>query len=256
MPSILPPATQVDLISCLLHRDLSNSHHKTNINADYHVPYPVPSTDDASPNATSFFNAIPSAHDKMLAPKDPSKHKPLNNVQYLSKKLRWLTLGAQYDWPTRKYPSNPETVFPQDIAALVHGLFPHIRAESGVVLIYSPKDYMPVHRDVSEQCERGLASFSLGCDGIFVVARGEDEVADGRTVAIRVRSGDVVHMGGETRWAWHAMARTIGDTCPAWLADWPSGTPGATARELKMFEKWKGYMAGKRLNISCRQVWD
>jgi alkylated DNA repair protein alkB family protein 1 len=269
VPSILPPETQVEYISRLLHRDLANPHHKTNINADYHVPYPGPisqgeatdeSSEDLKPYTVenkSFFTQPQSSKEITLVPKDSAKHKPLNMSQYLQKKLRWLTLGTQYDWPTRKYPSNPETVFPPDFSGLVSGLFPHIKAESGVVLLYSPKDYMPVHRDVSEQCERGLASFSLGCDGIFVVARGEEEVeGGGRTVAIRVKSGDVVHMDGETRWAWHAMPRTIAGTCPPWLENWPVGTPGATEEDKKMFEKWKGYMAGKRLNISCRQVWD
>lgn len=120
---------------------------------------------------------------------------------------------------------------------------------------------MPVHRDVSEQCERALASFSLGCDGIFLVARGEDEVDDPdekrrRVVAIRVRSGDCIQMTGETRWAWHAMPRTIAGTCPEWLFDWPVGTPGATDVEAKAYAQWTGFMSRKRLNVSCRQVWD
>lgn len=246
-----------------MHRDLANSKHKINLEADYQIPYPPPRLGEAegeSPTEVehrSFFNYPQSSKDTNLIPKDPAKHKPLNTAQFLAKKLRWLTLGEQYDWPTRSYPKHGPTSFPLDISKLVSGLFPHIKAESGVVLLYSPKDYMPVHRDVSEQCERGLASFSLGCDGIFVVARGEYEVEGvGKTVAIRVKSGDVIHMDGETRWAWHAMPRTIAGTCPEWMAQWPVGTPGADEEERKMYEKWRGYMAGKRLNISCRQVWD
>lgn len=164
------------------------------------------------------------------------------------------------------------TRFPSDIAGLVRGLFPDLRAESGVVLLYSPKDYMPVHRDVSEECARGLASFSLGCDGLFVVARdttvaageGEDggpaaaEAEARNTVVLRVRSGDVVHLSKETRWAWHAMPKVIAGTCPEFLADWPVGSEDVMglSRDSKVFERWKGYMATKRLNISCRQVWD
>jgi len=66
-----------------------------------------------------------------------------------------------------------------------------------------------------------------------------------------VRSGDVVQMGGETRWAWHAMPKVMGGTCPEELDEWPAG-----AEAPKEYEKWRGYMKGKRLNISCRQVWD
>jgi hypothetical protein len=91
------------------------------------------------------------------------------------------------------------------------------------------------------------------------LARGEDG-GEGdnapRTVAIKVRSGDCVHLDGEARWAWHAMARTIPSTCPSYLANWPVGTPGVTAEEEKAYKKWKGYMATKRINVSCRQVWD
>jgi len=120
---------------------------------------------------------------------------------------------------------------------------------------------MPVHRDVSEQCEKALASFSVGCDGIFIVGRGEDEVEDPEerkrsTVAIRVHSGDCIHLDRETRWAWHAMPRTIAGTCPPFLADWPVGTPDSSEEERKAFGKWKGWMGRKRLNVSCRQVWD
>jgi len=60
-----------------------------------------------------------------------------------------------------------------------------------------------------------------------------------------------VQLGGETRWAWHAMPKVMGGTCPKWLSEWPvKGEKG----EPREYEKWRGYMRGKRLNISCRQV--
>ncbi|KAH7050161.1 hypothetical protein B0J12DRAFT_710818 [Macrophomina phaseolina] len=273
VPGILPPETQMLFTSQLMHRDLADPRHKINLEADYHIPYPPPKRQDSPDSATaspssreshlathdavprSFFSYPQSSPTQLLHPKDaasaPSR-KPLNFAQFLASKLRWLTLGEQYDWPTRSY-GITRTHFPHDLARLVTGLFPHIRPESGVVLIYSGKDYMPVHRDVSEQCERALASFSLGCDGIFVIAKDE---GDGDTVAIRVRSGDCILLSGEARWAWHAMPRTIAGTCPEHLAKWPVGTPGATEEEKRAYEKWKGYMAAKRINISCRQVWD
>lgn len=158
-----------------------------------------------------------------------------------------------------------------------------LKAESGVVLLYGAKDYMPVHRDVSEECQRGLASFTVGCDGLFIIsreiessspqstngateekveeavqgegARQEGSEDDGRAMqmcVLRVRSGDCVWMGGETRWCWHAMPKIMAGTCPDWLADWPVGKNGEGRKE---YEKWRGFMKGKRLNISCRQVW-
>lgn len=260
LSGLLPPETQVLFTSNLMHRDLADPGHKINLQTDYEIPYPPPSD---SPFKTqsfdrTFFARERAATEDLLIPKVPDKRKPLNMEQFLYSKLRWLTLGEQYDWPTRSYAKHA-TPFPKDLARLVTGLFPHIHPESGVVLTYSAKDFMPVHRDVSEQCQRALASFSVGCDGIFIVARGEDDgVGENapRTVAIKVRSGDCVHLDGEARWAWHAMARTLPGTCPAHLASWPVGTPGATAEEERAFKKWKGYMATKRINVSCRQVWD
>ncbi|KAL1627120.1 hypothetical protein SLS56_006543 [Neofusicoccum ribis] len=281
--------------SQLMHRDLADPKHKINLEADYHIPYPLakqqPAPEsDVTPSVSedsdlrasvtvprSFFGYPQCSPDKVLDPKnDKSDIKPLNMAQFLAKKLRWLTLGAQYDWPTRSY-GKTTTPFPSDLTRLVMGLFPYIRPESGVVLIYSGKDYMPVHRDVSELCERALASFSLGCDGIFVLAKDENDSSTeasakgkgeeeqtpiaprrrpDKTVAIRVRSGDCIVLSGEARWAWHAMPRTIAGTCPEPLAKWPVGTPGATEEEKKAYGKWKGYMGAKRINISCRQVWD
>ncbi|CAG8957694.1 hypothetical protein HYFRA_00000029 [Hymenoscyphus fraxineus] len=260
-PSLLPPECQVMMISRLLHRELSNPLHKTNIHHDYNIPYPPPSKRSSTANQPSSFFTLPqSSKPNTLTPLNPHlNQKPLNTVQFLQKKLRWLTLGSQYDWTTRSYPESSPTPFPPDIAELVTTLFPSsFTPESGVVLLYSPKDYMPVHRDVSEECQRGLASFSLGCDGLFIIAKdkypGGDESDEGREqemVVLRVRSGDVVQMNGETRWSWHAMPKVMANTCPEWLSEWPV-REGEGAKE---FEKWRGFMRGKRLNISCRQVW-
>lgn len=257
---LLPPETQVLFTSCLMHRDLADRGHKINLQTDFNISYPTQPKEFQGTQQfhNSFFLRERAATQDLLIPKMPEKRKPLNNEQFLYTKLRWLTLGEQYDWPTRSYAKHA-TPFPGDLSKLVTGLFPHIHPESGVVLMYSAKDFMPVHRDVSEQCQRALASFSVGCDGIFIVARGEDD-GEGenspRTAVIKVRSGDCVHLDGEARWAWHAMSRTIPGTCPAYLASWPVGTPGATAEEEKTYKKWKGYMATKRINVSCRQVWD
>lgn len=263
IPGLLPPETQLLFASCLMHRDLADPGHKINLQADYNVPYPNTPTPTAAPHRfdSSFFLRERAAAQDTLVPKTPDpphQHKPLNTEQFLYTKLRWLTLGEQYDWPTRSYAKHA-TAFPSDLSALVTGLFPHIRPQSGVVLVYSAKDFMPVHRDVSEMCQTSLASFSLGCDGIFVMARGHDGGTGDdapTTVAIRVHSGDCVHLSAQARWAWHAMPRTIPSTCPPHLASWPVGTPGATVAEEKAYKKWKGYMGTKRINISCRQVWD
>ncbi|RAL64918.1 hypothetical protein DID88_001510 [Monilinia fructigena] len=56
-------------------------------------------------------------------------------------------------------------------------------------------------------------------------------------------SGDVIQMGGETRWAWHAMPKIMGGTCPPCLTEWPVGSAEA-GKEPKEYERWRGYMRG------------
>ncbi|KAI9672939.1 MAG: Acetamidase [Caeruleum heppii] len=76
----------------------------------------------------------------------------------LEKKLRWMTLGGQYDWATKRYPSERPPAFPRDIATLLMVLFPQIRPEAAIVNLYSPGDTLSLHRDVSEQSEQDLVS--------------------------------------------------------------------------------------------------
>ncbi|KAF2221347.1 hypothetical protein BDZ85DRAFT_15869 [Elsinoe ampelina] len=245
IPSLLPPSAQLLFTSLVLHRHLANPLHTTNLTTTHPLTLP--------PSASSSLFLLP--------PSSTHTTPPLTTSQLLSSKLRYLTLGTQYHWPTRSYPRSTPTPFPPDLAPLITTLFPSFRPESGVCLLYGPKDFMPVHRDVSEQCARPLASFSFGCDGIFLLARGEGD-GDGETrqerearlLAVRVRSGDVVYLDGESRWAWHAMPRTVAGTGSEWAGEWPVGTPGEEGRGE--WERWRGWLKGRRLNVSCRQVWD
>ncbi|EEH47554.2 alkylated DNA repair protein AlkB [Paracoccidioides brasiliensis Pb18] len=253
VPSLFPPAAQVELLSRIFHRDLSNEHHKTNIHLHYHLTYPDPQEvlpqeggsasqdqqDFSSRKRGSFFQ---DNLGRELAPKDPSVHQPLSIKSLLEKKLRWITLGGQYNWTDKVYPVEVPPPFPEDIANLLHSIFPDTRAEAAIVNLYSPGDTLSVHRDVSEECDTGLISISFGCDGLFMVGH-ED---GGGCEVIRLRSGDAVYMTGRSRFAWHAVPKIIPSTCPDWLSDWP-GTSSP-------YEEWRGWMANKRINLNVRQM--
>lgn len=213
----------------------------------YNMEYP--------PNNTSFFS-IKSPSDFLIRPKDASVHKPLNVSQLLNKKLRWITLGGQYDWTNKVYPDATPPAFPSDISQLLLGLFPEMVPEAAIVNFYSPGDTLSLHRDVAEDCNRGLISISVGCDGIFILGLDDekkseefelDSAKSSRALAIRLRSGDAVYMDGESRFAWHGVPQIVPDTCPDSLKDWPAmdGEYG----------HWKGWMANKRINLNVRQMW-
>jgi len=247
---MLPVSLQRALLSRLLHRDLSNPAHATNM----HAHHTLAST--CTPTSTSLFTHDPA---RILAtPKDAAQHKPLTAAQLLTRKLRWITLGAQYDWTRKAYP--PEHLapaFPRDVGALVEGLFPATRAQAAIVNLYSPGDTLSLHRDVSEACGVGLVSVSVGCDAVFVVG---DE-GDGKKIpaaVLRLRSGDVVYMAGAARFAWHGVPLVVRGTCPEELRSWPGGGDGGVqgyeeGREEE-YAQWQDWMAGKRINLNVRQM--
>ncbi|KAH7381327.1 oxidoreductase [Phaeosphaeria sp. MPI-PUGE-AT-0046c] len=242
MPSLLPPKVQSILLSRLLHRHLSNPTHLTNIHTHYNLSYPPSSPSTSS--SSSFFSHSPSSSSIVATPLDPTIHKPLTVSQLLNKKLRWTTLGGQYDWTAKRYPDSAPPDFPTDIKTLLEDIFPSTKAEAAIVNLYSPGDTLSVHRDVAESSSHGLVSISLGCDAIFVIG------CEDRVLALRLPSGGAVYMSGEARFAWHGVPQIVRGTCPDYLVDWPGGDEGETA-----FEDWRAWMAGKRVNLNVRQMW-
>lgn len=176
-------------------------------------------------------------------------HKAFNIRQHLNKKLRWMTLGGQYDWTNKVYPSESPPPFPADMAKLIGDLF-GMKPEAAIVNLYSPGDTLSLHRDVSEECNRPLVSISLGCDGVFLIGLDRENGGHGPRIAtLGLRSGDAVVMAGESRYAWHGVPKIIEATCPEWMEDWP-----CVGDDAERFKEWKGWMKGKRINLNMRQM--
>lgn len=253
LPSLLPPPIQTRLLSHLLHTDLAQPSHLTNLHTHYTLHYPQPPT-------TSFFTLPPTSPSPIATPLSPTLHRPLPITPLLSSKLRWITLGGQYNWTLKSYPATPlPPPFPPAVAALLAPLFPHTRADAAIVNLYSPRDTLSLHRDVAERSARGLVGVSLGCDGVFVVGGGgggggggEEGDGEGEVLALRLRSGSAVYMSGAARFAWHGVPQIVAGTCPEYLAEWPAGS-GEGGDE---YEAWRGWMRGKRVNLNVRQMWD
>ncbi|KAI1097546.1 hypothetical protein F4804DRAFT_327338 [Jackrogersella minutella] len=254
-PSLIPRSTQKALLSRMIHRDLSNPTHQTNLHPHYKIPYRDEKYEENS-TARSFFSYSPDESVKFV-PKDPAVHKQLSIKQVLERKLSWVTLGGQYDWTNRIYPNQPPPGFPHDIATLLQTLFPDTLAQAAIVNFYSPGDTMMMHRDVSEESDKGLVSLSIGCDALFMIAPNEyakqvvpngKESSEKPYLLLRLRSGDAIYMAQESRFAWHGVPKVLKGTCPDFLADWPA--------EHGKFEEWKGWMRKKRINLNVRQMRD
>ncbi|KAL8786622.1 MAG: hypothetical protein Q9213_002651 [Squamulea squamosa] len=262
LPSLLSKNTQGCLLSRLLHRDLSNPEHKTNIHFHHNVLYDflASGVDHGTESPTgshefSFFD-FPPASSFAFPAIDPSTHAPLTVPQFLNRKLRWMTLGGQYDWTTKAYPKESSPEFPKDIAQLTHDVFPNIRPEAAIVNLYSPGDTLSIHRDVSEYSDAGLVSISLGCDAIFIAGLEEESTGKTKHIVLRLRSGDAIYMSGPSRYAWHSVPQILADTCPPWLSHWPANTSfqGTESTYDARFEAWRGWIANKRINLNIRQM--
>ncbi|KAI9726802.1 MAG: hypothetical protein M1828_000658 [Chrysothrix sp. TS-e1954] len=251
IPKLLPLNLQATMLSRMLHRDLANDAHKTNVHFHHHLSYPA--------QGKSFFDYSPESTDRMK-PKDVATHTTLSISQFLSKKLRWMTLGGQYDWTKKQYPSEEPPAFPSDHLQLFKALFPDTDSQAAIINLYSPGDTLSLHRDVSEQCDRGLISISIGCDGLFMLALAGNTTSDKalKHTVIRLRSGDAVYMTGPSRYAWHGVPMVIPNTCPRELEHWPAKDPRGSpdCADDRRFSQWRDWMASKRININVRQMRD
>lgn len=221
---------------------MSDPQHKSNIHFHHDLRYPS--------KGRSFFNYSPNDDDKVV-PKPGSGQKAMTMRKLLGRKLRWITLGGQYDWTNKVYPDEKPPAFPSDLQNLLRGLFPGTLAEAAILNFYSPGDVLSLHRDVSEYCDNGLISLSIGCDGLFIVALDADDTSEGQSLVIRLRSGDAVYMDGKSRFAWHGVPCVLAGTCPDELASWPAK---ANEHNNEMSD-WKHWLASKRINLNVRQMW-
>ncbi|TVY33556.1 Alpha-ketoglutarate-dependent dioxygenase [Lachnellula subtilissima] len=235
-PSLLPPSVQQSLLSALLHRELSNPENQTNLHLHHTITYP--------PNKASFFTTDP--EDSPHLPKDHATHKPLSNRAVLEKGLHWVTLGGQYDWTKKEYPTGTPPGFPPAIAHLIHSLFPSTTPQAAILNVYTPRDKLSLHRDVSEAVDRGLVSISLGCSALFVIGLKDKTSGELHHETLLLRSGDVVYMDGESRYAWHGVPKIMQGTCPKYLQSWPG----------KDFPAYEGWMGNRRINLNVRQMFE
>lgn len=242
IPSLVPENVQKAMLNRTLHRDLSNPAHKTNVHFHHRLNY--------SKGKKSFFEYDPGTLD-VVVPREASSHTPLSVSQLLSKKLRWITLGGQYDWTEKVYPRQKPPEFPADLCHLLRGLFPKTIPEAAIVNLYSSNDVLSLHRDVSEFCDNGLISLSIGCDGLFIMALTGESNLDGQenSIVVRLRSGDAVYMSGPSRYAWHGVPRIIPGTCPAGLQNWP-----VDGSDSDIPSQWSNWMNSKRINLNVRQM--
>jgi alkylated DNA repair protein alkB family protein 1 len=111
----------------------------------------------------------------------PAPGVPLLAPSELVRKLRWVTLGYQYHWPTKTYHLDRRHPFPDDVSELTKAVVTAVegighewqnrykgdeyRAEAGVVNYYQYRDALMGHVDRSElNMDAPLVSLRLEID--------------------------------------------------------------------------------------------
>ncbi|UNI18064.1 hypothetical protein JDV02_004359 [Purpureocillium takamizusanense] len=317
VPSLVPAPIQIALLDRMLHRDLNNPVHQTNMHLHYTLPYPEPASSPSPPSRpscsspslnhsssssqpaapasqpplpASFFSLPPNAPGT-FTPKDPTVHKPLSARQVLQRRLHWVTLGGQYDWTNRVYPDAPPPAFPPDLAAFLEGLFPQTYAQAAIVNFYSPGDTMMMHRDVSEETDRGLVSLSFGCDCLFMIAPNDTSASSSSTKAqpetegTKIARGEVLDDDNGAGDGAHGAATHHAETNEkkylllrlrsgdaiymtkesryAWhgvpkvlRGTCPDYLDSWPAQADGKYAEWEGWMKNKRINLNVRQMRD
>ncbi len=185
---------------------------------------------------------IDSPVDHMLKNDDVPVSKVLN-------RLRWATLGHQYNWSKKEYHFDRVPPFPErlwqvsqdivDATKSITGYDPSLwKPEAGIVNFYQPGDSLTAHQDKSEvNSVAPLLSISIGLDCIFLM--GTEDRAE-KPIALRLESGDLVIMSGPSRRSFHGVPRVIPDSLPSYLAeDWGH---------------FGDHLSHTRVNINIRQV--
>uniref|UniRef100_A0ACD5VLK1 Uncharacterized protein n=1 Tax=Avena sativa TaxID=4498 RepID=A0ACD5VLK1_AVESA len=173
----------------------------------------------------------------------------------LVRKLRWSTLGLQFDWSKRNYDvSLPHNNIPDALSTLAKKMaIPAMPSgvefspEAAIVNYYGPSDMLGGHVDDMEaDWTKPIVSISLGCKCIFLLGgKTRDEVPR----AMFLRSGDIVLMASEARERFHGVPRIFTESDQQEISGLESQLSGDDDHFIL------DYVRNSRININIRQVY-
>ncbi|XP_022151981.1 alpha-ketoglutarate-dependent dioxygenase alkB [Momordica charantia] len=172
----------------------------------------------------------------------------------LLRKLRWSTLGLQFDWSKRSYDISllhnkmPSALcqLAKRMAAAAMPAGEEFKPEAAIVNYFASGDSLGGHLDDMEaDWSKPIVSMSLGCKAIFLLG---GKSRQDPPVAMFLRSGDVVLMAGEARECFHGVPRIFIDV-----------ETDETSLLEKQFSNqddlhFLEYIRTSRININIRQV--
>ncbi|KAJ0972539.1 hypothetical protein J5N97_020498 [Dioscorea zingiberensis] len=135
----------------------------------------------------------------------------------LLRKLRWSTLGLQFDWSKRNYDTSlPHNKIPDLLCQLAKKMAgpampvgDEFQPEAAIVNYFGPSDMLGGHLDDMEaDWSKPIVSISLGCKAIFLLG---GKSREDLPIAMFLRSGDIVLMSGQARECFHGIPRIFTD---------------------------------------------
>mmetsp|Transcript_15061 Transcript_15061/g.26608 ORF Transcript_15061/g.26608 Transcript_15061/m.26608 type:complete len:408 (-) Transcript_15061:93-1316(-) len=169
------------------------------------------------PNRSNLWPNLASESELRQGLADFAEGKPDTVVE----RLRWVTLGHQYDWTAREYlPASEAPPLPPELCALAEAaaaavpLPPDAAArpfEAAICNIYHavrrPSDRLGGHRDdVEPDVASPLVSVSLGLPCIFLLG---GETRAEKPTPILLRSGSILVLAGRARQAFHGVPAVL-----------------------------------------------
>ncbi|CAM6009182.1 unnamed protein product [Sphagnum balticum] len=178
-------------------------------------------------------------------------------AELLFRKLRWATLGLQFDWSKRAYDESlPYSMLPTDLAQLAARLAEaavtegEFKAEAAIVNYYGPDDMLGGHVDDMEaDWSKPIVSISLGCKAVFLLGGASREESP---TAMFVRSGDVVLMAGPARRCFHGVPRIFVDSNQSEVPDFAALVE--SQKGSSNLDSVVQYINQSRINVNIRQV--
>ncbi|KAI3817447.1 hypothetical protein L1987_11238 [Smallanthus sonchifolius] len=174
------------------------------------------------------------------------------SASVLLRKLRWSTLGLQFDWSKRSYNiSLPHNKIPdalcelaKKMAAPAMAVGEEFQPEAAIVNYFGSGDMLGGHLDDMEaDWSKPIVSMSLGCKAIFLLG---GKSRNDEPLAMSLRSGDIVLMSGEARERFHGVPRIFTDTENAEI--------GSLEKQLSDEDDicYLEYIKTSRININIR----
>lgn len=167
------------------------------------------------------------------------------------KNLRWVNIGVRYNWTERQYqPLVPNKTLPSDLAADLARIadsvgYPNYCCETAIINYYHSDSTMGAHVDDAEDnMSQPIVSVSLGCAAVFLIG---GTTRDTPPTQILLRSGDVLVMGGASRYNYHGIARVFRDYECEEAMNLHAGDDPDLQYAIN-------YLRTSRINVNVRQV--